>query len=100
MLQTLCNVQFQCRLTAKTRYSPLSIPGVILISPLVPLTLDCRHTQAEFDSFSSSPATSHQIRSDQIQGVGCLPAPLLSLFCGLTSPPLSSFSNSICQNFL
>lgn len=62
MLQTLCNVQFQCRLTVKTRYSPLSIPGVILISPLVPLTLDCRHTRAEFDSFSSSPVTSHQIR--------------------------------------
>lgn len=86
MLQTLCNVQFQCRLTAKTRYSPLSIPGVILISPLVPLTLDCRHTQAEFDSFSSSPATSHQIRSDSGRWLSSRTSSVSLLRTDITSP--------------
>lgn len=52
--------------------------------------------QAEFDSFSSSPATSHQIR---YRAVAVFPH-LASLLSGLTSPPPSSLLNSSCQNSL
>lgn len=74
------------------RYSLLSIPGVVLLAPSSVLA-DPRlwpRFQSQFGSFSSSPATSHQIRCRVFV---CLPSHLVTpLWPNIPSPQTDSLT--------